>query len=546
MARVLVVEDERVVAWHLQMTLERLGHTVVERADSGIKAIQAAQAIKPDVVIMDICLKGNIDGVEAAEQIYQSFDIPIIYVTAYSDNNTLQRAKLSSPYGYLLKPLRAQDLKSTIEITLYRHQLEQTTRNNQQQIQNNLTEQLQQVSAQFSTGIVCIHVLQKLIHWINFDSDEAQLLQALLQELGQALSANYCWLAFYDEGQVSSSPLRGRATVAYEYVEDGLRNFSSLIGQAVDLQTYSDFYHHLAQKKFWLSPSPTLLPVPFQALLSYGSQLLIFPLYDEQTVTGEIGIVLEDQQFWSEQQTELIAEVMGQTTIALHQIYVDRPLQTQDQVTSLDSLKDGFLSSISHELRTPLTNMRMAVEMMQQIASSLRNADTNPETQQNNEILWQRMDRYLQVLQEEWQQEFALISDLLDFRNMGSLDEPLQFAPLNLQQWLPQIIHRFIPQAIKQRQSLTWEIEPSITTVITHSPSLERILIELISNALKYTPAGQKSLSPHSRPNRRLNWLSPIRESAFRSQNRSEFFNPFIASLISIPGTTAELDWVWL
>jgi signal transduction histidine kinase len=492
MARVLVVEDERVIAWHLQVVLEMLGHTVVERADSGIQAIQAAEASKPDVVIMDICLKGNIDGVEAAEQIYRAFNIPVIYLTAYADDATLQRAKRSSPYGYLLKPLRAQDLQSTIEITLHRHQLEQSTRSTQQQIQENLNERLQQVSAQFSAGTICIHLLQQLFQQIGIHANEIQALKTILQQLGQSLTANYCWLTRYEEEQALSQPLQGKATIICEYIENGLGEQLSVAGRPIELEHYPDFYQHLVQRKFWLSPGVDFLPVPYQSLVSAGNQLLIYPLCNEQIIIGEIGIVTSDQRLWSTQEIELISEVMGQTAIALRHLGANPPSPTTEKIESLDRLKNDFISSVSHELRTPLTNMRMAVEMVQRVASSLKNSEANPATQQNSQLLWQRMERYLQVLHEEWNQEFNLINDLLDFQNTKPSDEPIHLAPLKLQEWLPSIVNRLIPQAIKQRQLLTCQVAPALPELVTHAPSLERILVELLNNALKYSPSGQQ------------------------------------------------------
>ncbi|MDX2215187.1 MAG: response regulator [Oculatellaceae cyanobacterium bins.114] len=131
MARIVIVEDEQVVAWSLQESLTRLGHTVVANVISGLDAIQAVKTSQPDLVLMDIWLQGNMDGVAAAEEIYTRYDVPVIYLTAHTDTLTLQRAKLSAPFGYLVKPLREQDLQTTIEITLHRHHLEQSSRRTQ-------------------------------------------------------------------------------------------------------------------------------------------------------------------------------------------------------------------------------------------------------------------------------------------------------------------------------------------------------------------------------------------------------------------------------
>ncbi|WP_432736523.1 response regulator [Maridesulfovibrio sp. FT414] len=126
--RILVVDDERIVNLDIQATLKRLGYVIVGDAVSGQEAIDKTSRLKPDLVLMDIKLRGDMDGVEAANYIVKSYDIPVVFLTAYSDDQTLNRAKLSGPFGYLLKPFEERDLRSAIEIALYKHGMEQEYR----------------------------------------------------------------------------------------------------------------------------------------------------------------------------------------------------------------------------------------------------------------------------------------------------------------------------------------------------------------------------------------------------------------------------------
>jgi PAS domain S-box-containing protein len=121
---ILIVEDENIVALDMQSRVEGLGYTVVAMARSGEQAIEKVAETYPDLVLMDIRLKGAVDGVQAAEHIRARFDIPVVYVTAYADEETLQRAKVTEPYGYILKPFEARELHSAIEMALYKHQTE--------------------------------------------------------------------------------------------------------------------------------------------------------------------------------------------------------------------------------------------------------------------------------------------------------------------------------------------------------------------------------------------------------------------------------------
>ncbi|MBD1877396.1 ATP-binding protein [Coleofasciculus sp. FACHB-T130] len=126
--KILVVEDERIVAKDIVKSLQRLGYNVVASVASGEEAIQKVLEIQPDLVLMDIMLKGQLDGIETTEKIHKNFDIPVIYLTAYADKKTLERAKITDPFGYIIKPFDERDLHTTIEIALRRHLAEAATR----------------------------------------------------------------------------------------------------------------------------------------------------------------------------------------------------------------------------------------------------------------------------------------------------------------------------------------------------------------------------------------------------------------------------------
>ena len=102
--KVLVVEDDGIIGRHIQKSLERLGYEVVGVLLSGEEAVEKVVALNPDLVLMDISLSGKMDGVQAAELIHRQVNLPIIFLTAFADPQTLQRAKVTDPFGYLLKP----------------------------------------------------------------------------------------------------------------------------------------------------------------------------------------------------------------------------------------------------------------------------------------------------------------------------------------------------------------------------------------------------------------------------------------------------------
>jgi PAS domain S-box-containing protein len=118
-ARILIVEDETVIALGIEGKLQSLGYEGTSIVNTGEKAIEKAESEKPDLIIMDIRLKGEMDGIDAAEVIRNKFGIPVIFSTAYLDQERIERAKITMPFGYLLKPIQERDLKVTLEMALY-------------------------------------------------------------------------------------------------------------------------------------------------------------------------------------------------------------------------------------------------------------------------------------------------------------------------------------------------------------------------------------------------------------------------------------------
>lgn len=127
---ILVVEDGIIVGEDLRRKLQALAYDVVNLVSSGEEAIEQCAMHRPDIVLMDVRLQGAMDGIEAALQIHRRFDIPVVFVTAYSDEATLTRAKRTRPFGFVIKPAEPRELRATIELALDNHRLNQLARSN--------------------------------------------------------------------------------------------------------------------------------------------------------------------------------------------------------------------------------------------------------------------------------------------------------------------------------------------------------------------------------------------------------------------------------
>ena len=122
-AKLLIAEDEGIIAKDLSVTLKRLGYSVVGIAKNAVDVVNRAHTLNPSLILMDIMLEGDISGIEAAQEIQAELDIPIIYLTALADEETMHRAKITEPFGYLLKPFDERSLHSNIEMALYKHDI---------------------------------------------------------------------------------------------------------------------------------------------------------------------------------------------------------------------------------------------------------------------------------------------------------------------------------------------------------------------------------------------------------------------------------------
>jgi PAS domain S-box-containing protein len=137
--RVLIVEDELIIAQDLSHTLKRIGHSVIDVVTSGEDALRSVERQMPDLVLMDIRLSGSMDGIEAARRIYNRWGIPVVFLTAHADDQTVREALLAEPWAYLLKPFDERELEVAITVAAYKHRLERRLRSSERHLRTTLT-----------------------------------------------------------------------------------------------------------------------------------------------------------------------------------------------------------------------------------------------------------------------------------------------------------------------------------------------------------------------------------------------------------------------
>ena len=193
---ILIVEDERILAADMQERLETLGYDVCGRVGSGEEAVEVAGREGPDLVLMDIQLDGAMDGIEATALIKEKHDVPVIYLTAFADQTVLDRAKVTQPLGYLLKPIQSRELHSSIQVALYKAEVDREARRLNAELQAAL-EEVKQLSGLLPICANCKKIRDDEGYWQRIEGyienhSEAHFTHSICPECKKKLYPEMC------------------------------------------------------------------------------------------------------------------------------------------------------------------------------------------------------------------------------------------------------------------------------------------------------------------------------------------------------------------
>ncbi len=313
-----------------------------------------------------------------------------------------------------------------------------------QRLNSTLETQVQERTRELRQILEFTDVLSQITHRVRDSLDERHVLQTAVEELGQVLRVDYCGAALYNLEHT-------KAVMHYEYLRPQVR---SLLGEALILEEWGG-----------------TLPQPEQTRL-------LMPIQDDRGVLGYLLLGHHSNRAFSPSEQQLGRQVANQCGIALRQARLYQSAQTQVQELShLNQMKDEFLSAVSHELRTPMTNMKLAIRLLK-----LNLGERELEAQTKGE-------QYLKILQDECDREIHLINNLLDLQRLDSGQFTPQWDQIRIQEWLPAVLTPFQERIREREQGFHLDLSADLPPFVGDVSSLERVIVELVNNACKYTPS---------------------------------------------------------
>jgi len=454
--KILVVEDENIVAMDLRTTLTRLGYEVVDTVGTGPQAIEQVERREPDLVLMDIQLRGGMDGIEAADRI-RHLDVPVVYLTAFSDDATLRRARETEPFGYVLKPFDDRELQIVIELGIHRHRA-------QKEHDQLLREQAARAA------------VEKEHRWSRFLANASERLsksldvQVTLDTIARLAIPDLAdWAALHVHDQQGFK----LASLYHAHgKEEAVRELLQRYPLSPDLPHAYPHVMRTGQAELIPEFSEELLAslasdaenLRLLRMLMLKSQICV-PLIirGESRAALTLAFAESNRRYAPEDLTHAM-ELASRCAMAMENAHLFH------QAKQAVGLRDEFLSIASHELRTPLSTIQLILQGLERTARKL----------DSNELISkiERMLRQVARLAE-------LITKLLDVTRIGAGQLQLDIEEFDLVPVVREIVERFAEPALAAGSPLRIH-SPELLIVRADRSRLDQVVTNLLSNAIKF------------------------------------------------------------
>ncbi|MGD8623518.1 MAG: response regulator [Anaerolineae bacterium] len=443
--KILIVEDEAATILELQDRLESLDYSVPGFATRGQGAMRHIEQDRPDLVLMDIRLQGGMDGIETAGVIRRLYDIPVIFITAHADHNTLSRARLAEPFGYLLKPFTGQELQAAIEMALYKHGAEQALKESERRLRL------------YADGLETLHQIDQAI--LDAGSLEAVARPALrfLEQLVPCPEAYVVTLDCQASEAAILAICNGGETTAISYPLNLLpeseycQKLASGNIQIIDRDGLARWFAEDDLSPAW--------PMPFY---------IGVPLLKKDTLLGALNLGVEEPDALSQEQLTIVREVADSLAIAIHQAQLrQRVEQHATELEARNAELDAFAQTVAHDIQDPLGLVIGFADIL---------------VKDGAEISPEEVREYLKIISRTAHKIHNIVHELLLLAEMRH--QEIKTHPLEME--------RIVAQARFRLAHLIEQFDTEISSpdswpvALGYDPWVEEIWANYLSNAIKY------------------------------------------------------------
>ncbi|MEL7008827.1 MAG: response regulator [Cyanobacteria bacterium J06648_1] len=447
-ATILIVDDTPNNLQVLFSYLETAGFRVLLAEDSA-SALQIAQSQDPDLILLDVLMPG-VDGFATCSQLKSQAatkDIPVIFLTALSETiNKVQGFKLGG-VDYITKPIEQEEVLVRIQTHLNLR---------------NMSRALAAQNKELKQALDFEASVRRITDKVRDSLDEAYCLRVATEELATVLHLSGCQIELYDDQQQT-------AEIAYEYSV----TLPLCQGETRQIADFPELYQQL------LTRSPLQLVEPVPRFNPQGIQVtrLACPIFDDRGIIGNLWGLRPPGELFSSLEVSLVQQVASQCAIAMRQarLYADSNQQVAE-LAKLNQLKDDFLKTVSHELKAPISSIQLAAQTLESLLKAKQNPRQSP-----------LFKRVLKIFHESCQHQKKLTDDLLTLCYIDAQAKVIQLESIELNSLLKNIAKPYL-SVPNQQQKLQLQLSRQDPNVCVDPPLLERVIRELIDNALQYTP----------------------------------------------------------